>query len=386
MHQKNESIYFKGKGATKQGDRPFLDLKDLKTGVSKRLFRCNPDRYEFFKGFAGDQDHLVIRSESSKDVPNYYLASLNKGEIDSEEGEAVKTYARSPITQFMDPAPKLRQIKKRIVRYEREDGVPLSFHLYLPPNYKEGTTLPTVINAYPLEYSNAATAGQVSGSNQKFMRLWGSSSLYFLLKGYAVLYRTAMPMLGDPDTTYDTFVPQLIADAKAAIDKATELGVTDPNRVGIIGHSHGALMVANLLAHTDLFKAGIARSGSYNKTNQPFGFQAERRSLFKARDTYINVSPTFFADKVNEPILIIHGKADSNPGTLTPQSQVFFEAVRGSGGTARLVLLPFEDHGYRAQETNEHVLWEQFRWFDKYLKGDEDNITDKSYNNKSLLK
>ena len=181
--------------------------------------------------------------------------------------------------------------------------------------------------------------------------------------------QTTMPMLGDPETTYDTFVPQLVADAEAAVAKAVEMGVADPKRIGVIGHSHGGLMVANLLAHTDLFRAGIARSGSYNKTNQPFGFQSERRSLFDARDVYIQVSPAFFANKVNEPILIIHGDDDSNPGTRTSQSEVFFEAVRGAGGTARLVLLPFEDHGYQAKESVEHVLWEQLRWFDKYVKG-----------------
>ena len=255
------------------------------------------------------------------------------------------------------------------MRYERDDGVPLSFQLLLPPGYEEGTPLPTVLYAYPLEYSGAATAGQVSGSAQRFMRFCGPSHLFFLLRGYAVLDQTAMPMLGDPETTYDTFVPQLVADAEAAVAKAVEMGVADPERIGVIGHSHGGLMVANLLAHTDLFRAGIARSGSYNKTNQPFGFQSERRSLFEARDVYIQVSPTFFADQVNEPVLIIHGDDDSNPGTLTFQSEVFFEAVRGSGGTARLVLLPFEDHGYRARESVEHVLWEQLRWFDMYLKG-----------------
>jgi len=200
------------------------------------------------------------------------------------------------------------------------------------------------------------------------MRLYGASHLYFLLQGYAVLDQTAMPMIGDPETTYNTFVEQLVADAKAAVDKAIEIGVTDPDRIGIIGHSHGGLMVATLLAHTDLFRAGIARSGSYNKTNQPFGFQSERRSLFEARDVYIQVSPTFFADKINEPVLIIHGKDDSNPGTRTYQSEVLYEAIRGTGGTARLVLLPFEDHGYMAIESIEHVLWEQISWFDKYLK------------------
>lgn len=370
LREKNGDVFFRGDGATNKGDRPFLDLRNLKTGKTKRLFRCDPNKYEYFVAFAGSENKFVLRSESATEVPNYYLATIGK-KIKAAEGEAIHMTTRKPITQFKDPSPELRQIKKQIVHYEREDSVPLSFQLHLPPGYKEGTPLPTVVYAYPLEYSGATTAGQVSGSAQRFMRLWGASHLYFLLQGYAVLDRTAMPMIGDPETTYNTFVPQLVADAEAAVKKAIDMGVADPNRIGIIGHSHGGLMVANLLAHTDLFAAGIARSGSYNKTNQPFGFQSERRSLFEARDVYIQVSPTFFADKVNEPVLIIHGNDDSNPGTLTPQSEVFYEAVRGSGGTARLVLLPFEDHGYSALESIEHVLWEQLRWFDKYVKNAE---------------
>jgi len=367
LHQKGDAVYFRGSGATEQGDRPFLDLRHMATGETERLFRCDPDRYEYFTAFAGDEDRFVFRSESAVDVPNYYMATIGK-KIEAAEGEATRVLTHRPITHFEDPTPQLREIKKRLVRYQREDGVPLSFQLHLPPGYEEGTALPTVLYAYPLEYSNATTAGQVRGSTQRFMRIYGASHLYFLLQGYAVLDRTAMPMLGNPETTYDTFVPQLVADAEAAVAKAVEMGVADPERIGIIGHSHGGLMVANLLAHSDLFRAGIARSGSYNKTTQPFGFQSERRSLFEARDVYIQVSPTFFADQVNEPVLVIHGNDDSNPGTLTFQSEVFFEAVRGSGGTARLVLLPFEDHGYRARESVEHVLWEQLRWFDKYVK------------------
>jgi dipeptidyl aminopeptidase/acylaminoacyl peptidase len=370
LHQKGDAVYFSGSGATPDGDRPFLDLRSMETGEAERLFRCDPERYETFVAFAGGEDSFVMRSESSVEVPNYYLASLGE-KIEAAEGEATRSHSRQPITRFEDPTPQIRQIEKRLVRYERNDGVPLSFQLMLPPGYEEGTRLPTVLYAYPLEYSDPSTAGQVRGSTRRFSRFYGASHLFFLLQGYAVLDRTAMPMLGDPETTYDTFVPQLVADAEAAVAKAVEIGVADPERIGIIGHSHGGLMVANLLAHTDLFRAGIARSGSHNKTMQPFGFQSERRSLFEARDVYIQVSPTFFADQVDEPVLVIHGNADSNPGTLTIQSEVFFEAVRGSGGTARMVLLPFEDHGYRAKESVEHVLWEQIRWFDEYVKNAE---------------
>lgn len=371
LRQKGNSVYFSGPGATEQGDRPFLDLRDMGTGQVERLFRADADRYEYFVAFAGSDDRFILRSESATEVPNYHLASIGEP-TEAAEGEASRAHSREPITHFEDPTPQLRRIEKRIVRYERDDGVPLSFQLYLPPGYEEGQRLPTVVYAYPLEYSDPSTAGQVRGSTNRFERMSGASHMFFLLRGYAVLHATAMPMVGDPETVYDTFVEQLVADAEAAVAEAIEIGVADPDRIGVIGHSHGGLMVANLLAHTDLFQAGIARSGSYNKTTQPFGFQSERRSLFEAREAYIQVSPTFFADQVNEPVLIIHGAADSNPGTLTFQSEVFFEAVRGSGGTARLVLLPYEDHGYRARESIEHVLWEQLRWFDEHVKRNDD--------------
>ncbi len=361
------SMYFRGQGGTKEGDRPFVDRRNIETGDTERIFRCASDKYEYFVGFAKDPNSFIMRSESPTEVPNYYLATLG-GVIEAEPGESTRALTKKPITHFEDPSPELRQIANKIVRYQRNDGVELSFQLLLPPGYKEGTRVPTVVYAYPLEYSGAKTAGQVRGSSNRFMRIYGPSHKYFLMRGYAVLDNTSMPMVGDPETVYDSFVPQLVADAEAAVEKAVSMGIADPDRIGVIGHSHGGLMVANLLAHTDLFSAGIARSGSYNKTNQPYGFQGERRSLFEATDAYINCSPTFFADKVNEPILIIHGDDDSNPGTLTFQSEVFYEAVRGSGGTARLVLLPYEDHGYRAKESIEHVLWEQLNWFDKYVK------------------
>ncbi len=365
-----DDIYFRGSGGSKEGDRPFVDRRNTATNEVERIFRSAKDKYEYFVDFADDTNSFIMSSESPTNVPNFYLATLGKS-IKADKGEAARKMSKSPISKFKDPSPELRNITNEIIRYQRADSVELSFQLLLPPGYKKGTKLPTVVYAYPLEYSGAKIAGQVRGSSNRFMRIRGASHKYFLMRGYAVLDRTAMPMIGDPETVYDSFVPQLVADAEAAVEKAVDMGIADPDRIGVIGHSHGGLMVANLLAHTDLFCAGIARSGSYNKTNQPYGFQGERRSLFEATQSYIDCSPTFFADKVNEPILIIHGDDDSNPGTLTFQSEVFYEAVRGSGGTARLVLLPFEDHGYRAKESIEHVLWEQLNWFDKYVKNRE---------------
>ena len=274
----------------------------------------------------------------------------------------------SAVTTFPDPVPVLRGIERRIVTYERDDGTPLSFTLYLPPGYEEGTRLPTVVYAYPREFSDASTAGQVRGSEKRFTRFGGPSHLFFLLRGYAVLHSTRMPVIGDPDTMYDTFVEQLVAGAKAAVDKAVEMGVADPDRIGVTGHSHGGLMTVTLLAHSDLFRAGIARSGSYNHTIRPFGFQSERRTLWEAPGTYAHLSPVMHAPKINEPLLLIHGEIDENPGTIPFQSERLFEAVRGCGGTVRLLMLPFEGHGYRARESVEHVLWEQLEWFDRYVK------------------
>lgn len=364
------SLFFRGRGGTKDGDRPFVDKRTIEDGKVERIFRSAKDKYEYFIGFGEEPNSFIMSSESPKVVPNFYLAKLGET-IEAEEGESTRTLIKEPITSFQDPSPELRKIENKLVRYKREDGVELSFQLMLPPGYKEGTKVPVVVYAYPLEYSGAKVAGQVRGSSNRFMRIWGASHKYFLMKGYAVLDNTAMPMVGDPETVYDSFVPQLVADAEAAVKKIVDMGIADPDRIGVIGHSHGGLMVGNLLAHTDLFCAGIARSGSYNKTNQPFGFQSERRSLFEATKAYMDCSPLFYADKVNEPILIIHGEDDSNPGTLTFQSEVFYEAIRGSGGTARMVLLPFEDHGYRAKESIEHVLWEQMNWFDEHVKNRE---------------
>jgi dipeptidyl aminopeptidase/acylaminoacyl peptidase len=370
LRQDGDRVWFSGSGGSPQGDRPFLDLRSMVDGNAERIFRCSADHYERFVAFAGDSDHLLIRRESPSEVPNYHLVTIGEA-IEAPEGEATRARSDTPVTQFEDPSPQLRQIEKRIVTYEREDGVPLSFHLYLPPGYQEGERLPTVLYAYPLEYNDPSTAGQVRGSEQRFTRFWGSSHLFFLLQGYAVLESTAFPVVGDPETAFDSFVEQLVLDAEAAVAKAVEIGVADPERIGITGHSHGGLMTAQLLAHSDLFRAGIARSGGYNQTIRPFGFQTERRTMWEAQDTYIQASPVFVAPRIDEPLLLIHGDIDENPGTIPYQSDRLFEAVRGCGGTTRLVMLPYEGHGYRARESIEHVLWEQIEWFDRYVKNAE---------------
>jgi dipeptidyl aminopeptidase/acylaminoacyl peptidase len=238
----------------------------------------------------------------------------------------------------------------------------------LPHDHQPGQALPTVVWAYPREYTDAGTAGQVSGSTNRFTTIGGTSHLFLLTQGYAVLDGATMPVVGDPQTANNTYLEQIVASAQAAIDKAVEMGVTDRQRVGVGGHSYGAFMTANLLAHSDLFRAGIARSGAYNRTLTPFGFQSERRTLWEAPDIYLKMSPLMAAQRINEPILLIHGEADNNAGTFPIQSERLYHAVRGNGGTVRYVTLPHESHGYVARESIEHTLYEMVAWFDKHVK------------------
>ncbi len=358
--QQNDGwVYFAGLGATPQGNLPFFDRRDPLSDKTERLWRCEPGQLESVAAFVncqpGQKPRVVTRQESPTAPQNYLFRDLETG-------------AQRALTEFTDPTPQIRGIRKELVKYTRADGVPLSATLYLPADYKEGTRLPLFIWAYPLEYSDASTAGQVTTSPWLFTRLRGTSHLALLTQGYAVLDNATMPIVGDPETMNDTFVEQIVNSAKAAIDKAVELGVADRDRVAVGGHSYGAFMTANLLAHCDLFKAGIARSGAYNRTLTPFGFQSERRPLWQAKNIYMNLSPLMHADKIKTPLLLIHGENDDNAGTFPVQSQRLFQAVKGNGGTVRLVMLPHESHGYAAQESVLHVQAETIDWLNKYVR------------------
>jgi dipeptidyl aminopeptidase/acylaminoacyl peptidase len=366
IRQDGDIIFLSGAGSSPDGDRPFLDKFNLKTQQAERLFRSSKTSYEQFLGFAGnDTGRLLTWYQSAAETPNAFVRTLGASTT-AAAGEPGYASSSVALTHLVDPVPQVREIKKRLVKYKRADGMDLSFTLYTPPGYKEGTRLPTILNAYPADYADASSAGQTTGSQATFTRLRQYRLL--LLSGYAIIDSAAFPIVGDPRKAYDTYTEQLVANAKAAVDEAVRLGVTDPDRVGVTGHSHGALMTANLLAHSTLFRAGAATSGSYNKSLTPFGFQNERRSVWEAPDVYTKASTFFYADKLKTPLLIVHGGDDANPGTTPLQSVKLFEAIRGNGGVTRLVMLPHEPHWYAARESNEQLVYEMLRWFDKYVK------------------
>ena len=352
-----ETILLRGEGSSPEGNRPFLDLFNLSTGETERLFHSEAPYYESPVTVMDEEGKLILtRREAVDDPPNYFIRNLITDETDQ-------------ITFFPHPTPQLTGFSKELIHYRRSDGIPLTATLYLPAGYEpDDGPLPMLMFAYPQEFKDASAARQVTDSPYRFDRIVWWSPVIFLSLGYAILDNPAMPIIGEGDEEpNDTYLEQLLMSAEAAVEEVVRRGAADRDRIGIGGHSYGAFTTANLLAHSDLFSAGFARTGAYNRTLTPFGFQSENRTLWEAPDVYFELSPFMHADKINEPILIIHGEEDTNPGTFPMQSERFYNALKGLGGTARLVLLPFESHSYRARESILHVLWETQEWLEKYV-------------------
>ena len=354
--QTGDFIYLTGPGSSPEGDRPFLDRLNLKTLATDRLFRSDAKTYEtVIAPLSDDAQTVLTRSETPTDPPNYYVRDLTGN-------------SKRAVTTFKDPQPQLRGAQHQLITYPRKDGVKLSATLYLPPGYKQGDRLPVIIWAYPREFGDADSASQITGSPNRFTIVTGYSHLFLLLSGYAILDNPTMPIVGPGETANDHYVEQLVASAEAAIDKVVEMGIGDRDRIGVGGHSYGAFMTANLLAHSRLFRAGFAESGAYNRSLTPFGFQSELRTFWEVPDLYAKMSPFWFANEVKDPILLMHGEADDNSGTFPIQSERFYTALKGQGATVRYVTLPFEAHGYAGRETLLHILAERINWFDKYVK------------------
>lgn len=356
-------LMLNAQGASPEGDRPFVSLLNLNTKQTRELWRSQAPYFERPVAVldAARQTILTTR-ETPDEQPNYYVRNL--------KATGKKAAALTQVTQFPHPYPQLKGVQKQQLRYQRADGVALTATLYLPAGYKkEQGPLPTFLWAYPAEFKSKDAAGQVSGSPYQFNRIsyWGAAA--FVTMGYAVLDNASIPIVGEGDKEpNDTYVEQLVASAKAAVDEGVRLGVVDSTRVGVGGHSYGAFMTANLLTHSKLFRAGIARSGAYNRTLTPFGFQNEQRTYWQAPDVYNRMSPFQNADKVKTPILLVHGEADNNTGTFPIQSERYYNALKSFGVTTKLVLLPYESHGYTAKESLLHMLWEMNGWLDKYVK------------------
>jgi dipeptidyl aminopeptidase/acylaminoacyl peptidase len=357
LRQSGSAIFVAGTGAAPEGARPFVDRLDLTTLKTDRLFQTSGRSYETVLGVLSDDGSTILtRYETRNDPPAIYVRDLKAG-------------TRRVLSSYADPAPQLKGIQKQLVTYKRNDGVELSATIITPPGWTPAQgPLPTLLWAYPREFTDPANAGQVTGSADRYTSISGASHLLFLTQGYAIIDDPTMPIVGAGETANDTYVQQLVASAQAAVDRAVDLGVADRNRVVVGGHSYGGFMTGNLLAHSDIFRAGLARSGAYNRTLTPFGFQNEQRTFWEVPQIYSAMSPFNHAHKVNEPILLIHGEADDNSGTFPIQSERFYMALKGHGATVRYVTLPHEAHGYAARESVLHAVAEMLNWADEWGK------------------
>jgi dipeptidyl aminopeptidase/acylaminoacyl peptidase len=354
-----DNIYAMGDGYSKEGKFPFVDKMNLTTLKKSRLYQSKlTSKLEDLRDFDPNKKQLLVRIESKNEYPNYYFRNVKSGKL-------------KQITSFKNPFESIQNVYKEVVNYKREDGLDLSGTLYLPVGYDRAKKekMPMILWAYPREYKDKSSASQSTQNPNKFTYPYWGSPIYWVTKGYVVLANAAFPIIGEGDEQpNDTFRKQLVDNAKAAIDAVDKMGYIDRDRVAVGGHSYGAFMVANLLSHSNLFAAGIARSGAYNRTLTPFGFQSEERNYWEAPEVYNAMSPFMHADKMKTPLLLIHGQADNNSGTYPMQSERYFNALKGLGAKVRLVMLPKESHGYRAKESILHLLWEQDQWLEKYVK------------------
>ena len=359
MAMEGDEVFLLGDGFSEEGQFPFLDKLNLGSNETERLYQSKyTDKIEDLRDYNPETGELLVRIEGPTDYPNYAFRDVGTG-------------AETMVTEFPNPFAALGEVHKEVITYKRDDGLELSGTLYLPVGYdmEEKDRVPMILWAYPREFKDKSSAGQNTSNPNEFTYPYWGSPIYWVNKGYAVLDDAAFPIVGEGDVEpNDSFRKQLVANAKAAIDAVDEMGYIDRDRVAVGGHSYGAFMVANLLSHSDLFAAGIARSGAYNRTLTPFGFQSEQRSYWEAPEVYYTMSPFMHADKMKTPLLLIHGEADNNSGTYPLQSERYFNALKGLGATVRLVMLPKESHGYRAKESILHLLWEQDQWLDKHVK------------------
>jgi len=355
-----KAFFMTGDGESPDGAQPFLDRVDIATGKATRLWRSQGEQYEEPVAMLDDRGARVLtRRQTTTEPPNYWVRNL------------VARMAPTQLTRFADPAPQFAGITSKLITYQRPDGVQLSATLYLPAGYnaERDGRLPFFFWAYPQEFKSAKAAAQVRGSPYLFVRPTGASHLFMLTQGYGVLDGPTMPIVGEGNKEpNDTYVEQLVASAKAAVDKVVDLGVADRDRIGVGGHSYGAFMTANLLAHTNVFRAGIARSGAYNRTLTPFGFQQEERPFWEASQIYSRMSPFTYADSIKTPVLLIHGMNDDNSGTFPIQSERMYAALKGNGAVVRYVQLPGEAHGYLGRESVGHTLAEMVSWLDQFVK------------------
>lgn len=336
-----------------EAPRPFLNKLDLNEGKTEQIFLSSADKYETASILDPETAKLLINRQSPTTPNNVFVRT--------ESGE-------KKLTDNIDYLPEVTQAKQDRVQITRQDGIKFWATVTRPEWMTTGRGKKAMFWFYPSEVRNQQAIDNSGRSYNKnaFRRPSSSSIQLLILEGYVVV-EPDCPIVGTAERPNDGYVPQLRNNLAATIDTLEAADLIDRRLLALGGHSYGAFSTANAMVHTPYFKAGIAGDGNFNRSLTPFGFQAEPRQLWEARDIYYEMSPIWMADRLTGALLMYHGAWDQNMGTDPINSPRMFAALEALGKPCAMYIYPYEDHGQIAVESRLDMWARWTAWLDKWL-------------------
>lgn len=322
-------------------------------GVTRLLE--SPHRYDFVAA-AEDTDRVVFTREAYDEFPDLWVAAPDF----------------SAPRKVTDVNPGLTDRfawgRAELVEWHSADGTPTQGVVIKPGNYVEGRRYPVLVYYYRFFSQRLHEFNDPSVNHRPSFPVYASD-------GYVVFL---------PDVRFEVGRPGLAATKSVVpgVQKLVDMGLADPDRVALHGHSWSGYQTAFMVTQTDMFRTAIAGAPVSNMTSAYSGirhgsglarqFQYEMGqsrisgSLWEARDEYIDNSPVFFADRIRTPMLILHGDVDD--AVPWEQSIEMYLAMRRLG--KETVFLQYRDEPHHPQTYANKLDWavKMKEWVDHYLK------------------
>lgn len=319
-----------------------------------------PKRYTGYPHFevvvSHDARHIIYLAEDAQNEPNLWIADA----------------ALSDRRRLTDINPQYSQYemgRSQLIEWRDIDGNRLQGALLLPAGYDRHKRYPLVVEVY---------GGVALSDNLNRFGVTGVvNGQMFATRGYVVLQPDAPQSEGTP-------MVDLMKTIMPGVDKAVDLGIADPDRIGVMGQSYGGYSVFSLIVQTTRFKAAAAVSGvadlvglygqmspdgaTYGQPGLEHGQFLLGGSPWSHRNLYIENSPIFYLDRVNTPILIIHGSEDSASSVFHGDEE--FVDLRRLGKEVSYAKYMGEDHapGNWSYANQIDFLNRIVEWFDGHLK------------------
>ena len=333
---------------------------DLGTGKYEKLLEENKN-YGFVPqlrtSISSDQRRLIYTSQSAAEPEEIWT-------IDADDFSLRRVTHINPIFD------RYVMGEGRMIEFRTLNGQTAHGALLLPAGYTPGKRYPLIVYQYPGSpwsiYRNLFGLSQFTATVENWQ--------FFATRGYAVL-------VPDVPAKPETYMSDIAAAVLPAVDKVIELGIADPERVGITGQSNGGYGVLSLIVQTNRFKAAVDRMGVGNLISHytqmsesgqsTYTGEMIRRtggSLWEKRDKFIENSPIFFFDRVQTPLLIIQGTEDRQ--VVVARSDEVFVSLRFLGKEVEYARYAGESHGVAEWTFGNQVdyLNRVIAWFDLWLK------------------